>query len=513
MKPTILRLLILLSLAFLPGQAASEPEETGFDFPTPIADYVKEENGATLVEILRHRAESQPFNVVATLIFACAVVHTFFTARFRHWAHGLEHRHAERLRATGRYRDTNNDGEPDEVSFWGKVLHFFGEVEAVFGIWVIPLLIAITYYTSWHTAEEYMTHGVHYTEPMFVVVIMAIAGSRPVLTFAENAMARVAALGGKTPAAWWFSILTAGPLLGSFITEPAAMTIAALLLVENFYRHQPTEKLKYATIGLLFVNVSVGGTLTHFAAPPVLMVAGTWGWDLMHMMTNFGWKAAVGLVIANLCYYFVFRGEFAALACKAALDPEGPAHEEHLTEHRFPIPTWVTLVHLLMLFWTVFTAHYTALYLGGFLLFLAFTEATKQYQTPISLRSPILVGFFLAGLVIHGTLQQWWIEPVLRSLDTLALFAGSTVLTAFNDNAAITYLASLVPGFSDEMKYAVVAGAVTGGGLTVIANAPNPAGQSILSKYFHEGVGPGKLLLGALVPTLIQAACFLLLRS
>lgn len=508
----LLRLLLLLSLAAAPMFAADEPEEA-FDFPTPLEDYARAENGASLVEILRHRAEANPFNVVATIIFACAVVHTFFTARFRHWAHVLEQRHAARLRAEGRYRDTNNDGEPDEVSFWGKVLHFFGEVEAVFGIWVIPLLVAITYYTSWHTAEEYMTKRVHYTEPMFVVVIMAIAGSRPVLTFAEKVMSRFAGLGGSTPAAWWFAILTVGPLLGSFITEPAAMTIAALLLVENFYRHRPSEPLKYATIGLLFVNVSVGGTLTHFAAPPVLMVAGTWDWDLMHMMTHFGWKAAIGLVVANAIYYAVFRREFAALADKARVEPDGPAHEEHLTEHRFPIPAWVTLVHLGALFWTVFTAHYPALYLGGFLMFLAFTEATKQFQTPISLRSPILVGFFLAGLVIHGTLQQWWIEPVLRSLDTLALFGGATVLTAFNDNAAITYLASLVPGFTDEMKYAVVAGAVTGGGLTVIANAPNPAGQSILAKYFHEGVGPGKLLLGALVPTLIQAACFLLLRS
>ncbi len=505
-------LLPLILLVPVIARAGSVDEAHGA-FPVELETYAKDESGATLVEILRHRIEVEPFNLVATLVFILAVVHTFFTAKFRHWAHVLERRHAERLRATGRFTDSNNDGEPDEVSFWGKAMHFLGEVEVVFGIWVIPLLLVITYYESWHTAELYVTNGVRYTEPLFVVVIMAIAGSRPVLTFAENAMSRLASLGGRTPAAWWLAILTVGPLLGSFITEPAAMTISALLLVENFYRFQPSERLKYATIGLLFVNVSVGGTLTHFAAPPVLMVAGTWGWGLGHMLLHFGWKAAVGLVAANLLYYAVFRREFDELAVKAAAVPDGPAHEAHLTEHRFAIPWWVTLAHVTALFWTVFTAHYTVLYLGGFLLFLAFTEATTQFQTRISMRSPILVGFFLAGLVIHGTLQQWWIEPVLRSLDALALFGGATILTAVNDNAAITYLASLVPGFTDEMKYAVVAGAVTGGGLTVIANAPNPAGQSILSKYFHEGVGPGKLLLGALVPTMIQAACFLLLRS
>lgn len=502
-------LLLALGAATCALAAAAAPAE---EFPLPLESYAKDEVGASLWEVLVHRAKAEPFNLVATAIFILAVIHTFFTAKFRHWAHVIEHRHADRLRAEGRYTDRNNDGEPDEVSVAGKLLHFLGEVEAVFGIWVIPLLGAIAYFETWHTAEVYVTDKVHYTEPIFVVVIMAIAASRPVLTFAEQLMARFAGLGGRTPAAWWFAILTVGPLLGSFITEPAAMTIAALLLVENFYRYAPSERLKYATIGLLFVNVSVGGTLTHFAAPPVLMVAAKWDWSLVHMATQFGWKAAVGLVLANVSYYLVFRAEFARLAREAVQRPEGVSHEEHLTEHRFPIPAWVTGVHLGALAWTVFTAHYTALYLGGFLLFLAFTQATPQFQTPISLRSPVLVGFFLAGLVIHGTLQQWWIEPVLRSLDTLAMFGGATVLTAFNDNAAITYLASLVPGFSDEMKYAVVAGAVTGGGLTVIANAPNPAGQSILNKYFHEGVGPGKLLLGALLPTAIQAACFLLFR-
>jgi Na+/H+ antiporter NhaD/arsenite permease-like protein len=301
--------------------------------------------------------------------------------------------------------------------------------------------------------------------------------------------------------------------LGSFITEPAAMTISALLLLENFYRYNPSERLKYATLGLLFVNVSVGGTLTHFAAPPVLMVASTWGWDLLHMASHFGWKAVVGILCANSLYYMVFKQEFASMAAQRKPEGEAMLYGAPVDDHRMRIPKWVTAVHLLALGWTVFTAHYTALYIGGFLMFLAFTQATTQFQSPIQFRGPILVGFFLAGLVIHGTLQQWWIEPVLRSLDTLPLLLGSTVLTAFNDNAAITYLASLVPGFTEEMKYAVVAGAVAGGGLTVIANAPNPAGQSILSPSFKEGIAPGKLFAGAIIPTIIMVLAFLLLPS
>ena len=162
--------------------------------------------------------------------------------------------------------------------------------------------------------------------------------------------------------------------------------------------------------------------------------------------------------------------------------------------------------------WTVINNHYPALFIGGFLFYIAFTQATEHHQHELSLRPALLVGFFLAGLVVHGGLQGWWIGPVLRGLSEVPLFFGATTLTAFNDNAAITYLASLVPDFPESLKYAVLAGAVAGGGLTVIANAPNPAGQSILGKFFPDGVSAWRLFLGALVPTLIVCAAFLLFR-
>lgn len=320
-------------------------------------------------------------------------------------------------------------------------------------------------------------------------------------------MGAVASLGGGTPLAWWAAILTVGPLLGSFVTEPAAMTICALLLARHLYELDPSPRLKYGTLGLLFVNVSIGGTLTHFAAPPVLMVATKYGWDLTFMLRSFGWKSTLAIVVVTAAYAAVFRREFAALSARRQARLADPS--ERPSERA--VPAWIVLVHVLFLGWTVFNAHTPALFVAGFLYFLAFTQATAPHQNPLNLRPPLLVGFFLAGLVVHGTLQQWWIAPVLARLEELPLFFGATVLTAFNDNAAITYLASLVPGFTPELKYAVVAGAVAGGGLTVIANAPNPAGQSILSRYFPDGVVPGRLFLGALLPTAVVAAAFLLL--
>jgi hypothetical protein len=510
-----LALLVVPTFAATGARLVLDPQ--GQPFPLPVEHYVADERDASLMEVLQHRVEVEPFNLAATIIFALAILHTFAAPRFAQAAHQLRHAHAQRLHLAG-LQTPSKTSRPAPLNFKAEMMHWLGEIEVVFGLWVIPLVIAITYFESWHTAEEYLSHGINYTEPLFVVVIMAIAASRPVMQLAEENLQRLARRGGGTPGAWWLVILTIGPLLGSLITEPAAMTISALLLRRNFYRFEPSLRLRYATLGLLFVNISVGGTLTHFAAPPVLMVAGKWGWGMSDLLLQFGWKAIVGISVANTVYFLVFRREFRTLARQAeelhaptGLPSEAQVEEEHSLRHVEPVPGWVVLAHVLVLFWTVFTAHYTALYLGGFLAFLAFTQATAQHQDSINLRSPVLVGFFLAGLVIHGTLQQWWISPLLGRLSELPLFVGAAVLTAFNDNAAITYLASLVPNLSPELKYAVVAGAVTGGGLTVIANAPNPAGMSILAPSFGNGLSSPKLLLAALVPTLIMAAAFLVL--
>ncbi len=496
-----MRLLVLTCLMFAALSSLSAAGiEPAVEFPRALASY-PETAEPGILETLRSRAAAEPFNVVATALFVLAVMHTFAAGKIRHWAHVVEERHRERLAVKVRPGDRNEDGRPDEVSFWGQILHFFSEVEAVFGIWAIALAVAIAALKGVDTAVHYISHTVNFTEPMFVVVIMALASTRPVMRLAEQCLRVVASLGGGRPWAWWLSILTLGPLLGSFITEPAAMTIAALLLARQFYDLKPSPKLMYATLGLLFVNISIGGTLTHFAAPPVLMVAAAWGWDMMYMFTHFGWHAIAGIVLSNAAYFLVFRKEL--LGLKPA-DRSAERAEE-------PVPAWVTLVHVFFLGFTVWAAHYPALFIGGFLFYLAFAQATAHHQSKVELRGPMLVGFFLAGLVIHGGLQAWWIQPVLGSLGEVPLYAGATILTAFNDNALITYLATLVPGFSEELKFAVVAGAVTGGGLTVIANAPNPAGQSILQRYFPEGVSPLGLFLGALAPTLIVVFAFMVL--
>jgi len=225
-----------------------------------------------------------------SLLFLAAITHTFFTHKFHAQARKIQERvDPSAVAGPAAHRQL----------ILPRILHFLGEVEAVFGIWCLPLFVLLLANTGVHTTVYYLDSRVSYIEPVFVVVIMAIASTRPILELAERGMEALASLGGGRPAAWWLSILTVGPVLGSFITEPAAMTISALLLVRHFYSHKPGPRIAYATLGLLFVNISVGGVLTHFAAPPVLMVAGAWGWGTPFMLRHFGWIAVVGIVIAN----------------------------------------------------------------------------------------------------------------------------------------------------------------------------------------------------------------------
>ena len=474
-------------------------------FPQPVEAY--QDQGSSVGARIESRAKAVPFNLIVTLLFAAAILHTFLAPLFLKWSHHVEKRHKERLLGQGLEAHAR-------VSWWGTILEFLGEVEAVFALWAIPVLGVAWAWYGWDNVVSFVHLDSSFTEPMFVVVIMCIAASRPVVQFAERALSLVAGFGKATPTAWWLAILTLAPLLGSIITEPGAMTIAALILSRKIYELKPGRTLKYATLGLLFVNISVGGVLTNFAAPPVLMVASPerWNWSSLFMFKTFGSHAILAILVNTTVYFLIFRKELAALAKEAEFEKTQKPAVAWVDQHA-PVPIWITLLHLSFLGWTVLTAHYPAMFVGGFIFFLGVQQGTGHHQSPSSFRGALMVGFFLAGLVIHGRLQAWWLEPVLSGgLGEWALHLGAATLTAFNDNALITFLASQVHGLSDSAKYAIMSGAIAGGGLTVIANAPNPAGQTLLKRYFPSGISPLGLLLGALLPTVIVVLIFMLIR-
>ena len=413
--------------------------------------------------------------VTAAIIFAVALVHTFAAKQF------------ERL--AQRY--------PKHAGLF----HLAGEVEVVFGFWAIVLVLAMALTSGGASALAY-AESRNYTEPLFVFVVMVIAASRPVLmTVIWWVRMTARAMPLPTPLATAWLGLAAVPLLGSLVTEPAAMTIAALMLAPQIFRPDVPERVKYLSIGVLFVNVSIGGTLSAYAAPPVLMVASTWHWDSAFMFATFGWKAALAVLVnATVCAFVLRRHVIPAVSNAADSGPEAA------------VPRTVVAVHLALLAGVVLLAHHPLAFLGLFLMFLGFTQAYQRYQSPLIIKEALLVAFFLAGLVVLGGMQSWWLQPIVSALNPLALFFGSLVLTAITDNAALTYLGSQIVGISSESKYFLVAGAVAGGGLTVIANAPNPAGVALLRRGFaDESIGAGGLLLGAIGPTLVAAAAFLFL--
>jgi len=417
--------------------------------------------------------------ILAATLFALAVLHTFSIKAFQHLALKFP-----------------------EGSVQENLLHLLGEVEIVFGLWAGFLVAGIALLASGQDAIQYVESR-NFAEPIFVFAIMSVAATRPVLNFASgliDRIARLAPLPGE--GAFYFAALVTGPLLGSFITEPAAMTVTAIILRDRFFGQPLSERFRYLTLGILFVNVSIGGVLTPFAAPPVLMVAGTWNWSMVHMIGHFGVKAIVATLLNAGLGVVVFYRELLALRPHSKA-PNGLAS-----------PLWLQGLHLLFLGLIVLMAHHPTVFLGIFLFFLGLTAITPEFQERLKLRESLLVAFFLAGLVVLGGLQRWWLEPLIRTLDTLPLFLGATALTAFTDNAALTYLGSQIPQVSEAFKYALVAGAVAGGGLTVIANAPNPAGFSILRESFGpEGISPAGLAAGAAFPTLVAMACLWWLPS
>lgn len=385
-----------------------------------------------------------------------------------------------------------------EESITGKLLMMLSEAEITFGLWAGVVFILAMKLCGGNPVE-YLEH-LEFTEPCFVFVVLVVAGSGPVVQFATRLVDVIAK---RVPLPdqldFFLTTMIVGPLLGSLITEPAAITLTASILRDRYFRQEISRRFTHCILAVLFVNVSIGGTLTHFAAPPVVMVAKVWHLDSAFMIRHLGYKAAIAIVINAVLLTWLFKDEL----LKTRTGEQKPEGEGKCT------PWWLTICHLGLLALVVALAHHTKPLLAVFIFFLGMVHVTHHYQEKLEIETGLKVGVFLAGLIVLGTQQTWWLQPVVSGLGDLALFISTSLLTGITDNAALTYLGSLVQGLSDSSKYALLAGAVTGGGLTIIANAPNPAGYGVLSKHFDAqgGRNDGMLFIAAVVPTLVAAAC------
>ncbi len=410
--------------------------------------------------------------VISTILFACAILHTFLASKLTHYSHSLK-----------------------KDSFLRGLTHLLGEVEVVFGLWAGIFVIYMSFADKPQAAIDYI-EKLKFTEPLFVFVVMVVCASRPILDSARELMQFISSMINrifKVPAihADVFVMLTLGPLLGSFITEPAAMTVVALLMRSMIVNVKP--RVLYFLLALMFVNVSVGGAMTPFAAPPILMVAKKWDWGLSFTLARFAHDSILICVVNALLFLAVFRKEI-----KCGMKPLKTLEKNQDS-------SWgVQFMHLFFLALIVMTNHHSNLFMAIFLFFLGVTAASKKYQDPLRFRESLLVAFFLGGLMVFGEFQHWWLQPLLSKLSDTALFFGATGLTSITDNAALTYLGSQVDGLTEASRFALVAGALAGGGLTVLANAPNPAGFSIMSPKFPDGaINHLKLMAAAIIPSCV----------
>lgn len=414
---------------------------------------------------------------VSTLIFVFALIHTFLASKVTHLSHRFP-----------------------EGSTRRSILHLIGEVEVVFGFWAAVFLSYMAFTEAPKAAITYI-ESLKFTEPLFVFVIMVVCATRPILILSRELMSGFSWIIRKSlrlPAtqADIFVLLGIGPILGSFITEPAAMTVIALLLRAMVEKVKPTTL--YVLVAVLFVNVSIGGSLTPFAAPPILMVASKWGWDLPFVFSQFGIRSVIASFINSALFVAIFWRDIGS-----GIKSLDVVSRENQGASR-QVPAWIKSVHLVFLALIVLNHTHSNLFMGLFLFFLGFTAATKPYQEALRMRESLLVAFFLGGLMVFGEFQKWWLQPLLAQMSEVTLFLGATGLTAVTDNAALTYLGSQVEGLAEVSRYALVAGALAGGGLTVLANAPNPAGYSILVNKFPGGaLNHLKFFFIALGPTLV----------
>ncbi|MBL0691652.1 MAG: DUF1646 family protein [SAR324 cluster bacterium] len=497
--------LILVSFLSSSWSLLGESAQQGAIFPVPLDGY-QDDDITDLKDILIGRIIAEPFNLVVSITFLLAIIHTFLAGKFRRMAMIIDRKKVSQIKTLKAAKKL--PASHPEHSTLGEVLYFLGEVEIVLSIWVMVLGVLFLFYKDWYSFLHYLENDVVFTEPLFVMVIMSIAGTRPITYSAEAILTRLAKrlkfIFKTYSGSFWFVILFIGGLLGSFITEVAAITIAALLISSIIFSHTSNTKFKYITLGILLVNISIGGALTHFAAPVILIVADKWNLTMSYMLGNFGAPILLSTFTTTLLGYLFFKKEFKKIDHAIKKEKKDSTIEER-------IPIWIIIVHYMLILWSVINVHHPILFFGGYLLLLGFMMATKPYQKTLDVRSPLLIGLFLAGLIIHGGLQAWWIVPVLSHIDSNAIFWGSLALSTVNDNAGVTFLSSLIPNIPEITKQAVIAGALSAGGLTILANAPNPTAFSILNKNFDNGINHFWLFLAALPPTIIAVLFFLLL--
>ncbi len=386
---------------------------------------------------------------------------------------------------------------------FSELYRFVSKVEIVFVLWAVPLFFWFLYTEGYRVTMAYFNSR-NYNSAMFIVVIFLLLESRPIVYFAERLLSSIARIGKTSPKSWWWTLMIATPLLTFLLKESGAMIIGATLLVRHFYAFSPSSRFAYATLGLLFSNISIGGLSSSISSRAMFVILPSLKWGHKFVFQYFAWKATLAILVSTTVCYLIFRKEFDTF-------PTTVLNRDFKGER---VPWWIICIHIILV-WIVVWSRYTPLFIVAILLFyIGFQRFTIFYQSPLNIPKACLVGLFYAGMVIFGDLQEWWVLGIMHGMSDFGYMISSYMLSIFLDNALVNYLVHNLPVATDCYLYLVITGCMAAGGLTLLANMPNIIGYLLLRPAFRDSsISQGKLFLAALGPSFISLIVFWIFKD
>ncbi len=433
---------------------------------------------------------SSSLQLGATFLFFCAVFHTFLTPSLAKIYQEYQHKKMVFPERWKRYL------------LLGECFRLLSKIELVFIFWAVPLFFLFLWCEGYKVTMGYFNSR-NYLSALFIMVMLILLESKPIEYFSECVFSTIAKIGRQSPKCWWWTLMIAAPLSSFFLKETGAMIIASTLLVKHFYRLFPSTKFGYATMGLLFSNISISGLLSAFSSRALFMILPSVKWGNTMILQHFCWKAVLAILISTSVCYWIFRKEFDSFP---AVSVSAKAKER--------IPKWVICTHIGFVA-ALMILQSEPLFMGAlFVFYLAFQNFTVFYQHSINLAKIAFVGLFFVGLVVFGGLQEWWVLEVMHRMSDFGYLITAYILSISLDNALVNYIVHNLPVATDCYLYLVLSGCMSAGGLTLIANMPNIVGYLILKPSFpSSSFSLGWLFLAALGPSCISVLIFWLLKN
>ncbi|MBQ8498549.1 putative Na+/H+ antiporter [Chlamydia sp.] len=427
----------------------------------------------------------------SAILFFSAVIHTFLTP----WLTRLyeEYQHKKML-FPERWR---------QYLWLSEFLRIVSRVELVFVLWAVPLFFLFLYTEGYRVTMAYFDSR-NYVFSLFIIVMLILLESRPIEYFSQKIFATIAKIGNQSPICWWWTIMIAAPLSAFFLKESGAMIIAATLLSKHFYKFSPSPKLCYATMGLLFSNISISGLTSSFSSRALLTILPEIKWTNSFIISHFSWKVVLAILVSTTIFFCIFRKEFKKF-------PKTIPSSTMMSDR---VPLWIIFIHVLLV-GCVILSRAIPLFLGFLLVFyLGFQRFTIFYQNPIKTAKVCFVGLFYIGIVIFGELQEWWVLDLMHGMPDFGYMMTSYLFSIFLDNALVNHIVHNLPMANDCYLYLVLVGSMSAGGLTLVSNMPNIVGYLILRPTFpHSDISLIRLFLSAVVPSIVSLSVFWFFRE